>query len=86
MEHAMVIVSPLRRSVPGLSKDIQCHVRLCSLLHLQIIRSDIRPHMKWAVSLVIADGDLISLRFFFVCIYMSKLIIIPLTCSSVLMS
>ena len=27
-----------------------------SMLGLQIIRSDIRPHIKWAVSLVIAYG------------------------------
>ena len=26
-----------------------------ALLNLQIIRSDIRPHIKWVVSLVIAD-------------------------------
>ena len=44
---------------PGLSKDILCHVRyMCdyTFLNMQIIRSDIRPHIKWAVSLVIAYG------------------------------
>ena len=38
---------------PSLSKDIRCHV-YHTFLKLQITRSDIRPHMKWAVSLVIA--------------------------------
>ena len=38
---------------PGLSKDIWCHICQYSLLCLQITRSDIRLHMKWAVSLVI---------------------------------
>ena len=42
---------------PGLSKDIRCHVRMTILfLNLQITRSDIRPHIKWAVSLMIAYG------------------------------
>ena len=41
----------------GFSKNIQWHVRpyffpLC----LQMPKSDIRPHVKWAVSLVIAHG------------------------------
>ena len=31
---------------PGLSKDIQCHVRPCFFLNLQITRSDIKPHIK----------------------------------------
>ena len=35
----------------GFSKDIQFHV--C----LQISRADIRPHVKWFVNLVIADGQ-----------------------------
>ena len=47
---------------PGLSKDIECHVRPYSFLRLQITKSDIRPHEKWAVGLVIADGHLIFLR------------------------
>ena len=32
-----------------------------TFLNLQITRSDIRPHMKWAVSLVFAYGTLIFL-------------------------
>ena len=38
----------------GLSKDIQCHVWSYSFLCLQITKLDIRPHIKWAVNLVIA--------------------------------
>ena len=38
---------------PGLSKDIRCHVWPYVSINLQISRSDIRPHIKWAVSLVI---------------------------------
>ena len=39
---------------PGLSKDILCHVGPYFLYkQVQISRSDIRPHIKWAVSLVI---------------------------------
>ena len=41
---------------PGLSKDIQCHVWPYFFPNLHITRSDIRPHIKWAVSLVIAYG------------------------------
>ena len=45
----------------GISKDIQ--YRVCTLfLCLQITRSDIRPHVKWAVSLVPAKSHLIFLR------------------------
>ena len=37
-------------------------------LNLQIIKSDIRPHIKWAVSLVLAYGDFyIPLGFMWVC-------------------
>ena len=36
----------------GLRKDIRCHVWPYFFLNLQIARSDIRPHIKWAVSLV----------------------------------
>ena len=40
---------------PGLSKDIGYHVTMTiPFLNLQITRSDIRPHIKWAVSLVTA--------------------------------
>ena len=36
---------------PGLSKDIQCHVRMTiHFLNLQLTRSDIWPHTKWAIS------------------------------------
>ena len=38
---------------PGLSKDIRCHVWPYFYKQVQISRSDIRPHIKWAVSLVI---------------------------------
>ena len=41
---------------PGLSKDIQCHVRYYSFLRLHITRSDIRQHLDCSVRLVIADG------------------------------
>ena len=41
---------------PRLSKDIQCHVWPYIFLNLQITRSDIRPHIKSAVSLVIVCG------------------------------
>ena len=40
----------------GLSNDIRCHVCLYSFLCLHITKLDIRPQVKWAVSLVIADG------------------------------
>ena len=52
---------------PGPCKNIWCHVWPYSFLCLQIIRSDIRPHAKWAVSLMIADDHLIFLRGF--CVY-----------------
>ena len=39
--------------IPCFSKEIQCHVWLL-FLHLQITRSDIRPHIKWDASLVSA--------------------------------
>ena len=57
---------------PGLSKDIRCHVWSYSFLCLQIIRSDIKPHVfsmpanhqikhkaafKFDVSLVITHGQ-----------------------------
>ena len=40
-------------------------IRLCdsvSFIFLQITRSDIRPHVKWTVSLVIAGGHLIFIK------------------------
>ena len=43
-------------------QDIRCHVWPDSFNCLQITRSDIRPHVKWAVSIVIADGHLVFLR------------------------
>ena len=46
---------------PGLSTDIQCHVWACSFLSMQITRSDLRPKVKYVVSLVIADGQFIFL-------------------------
>ena len=47
---------------PGLRKDIWFHIWPRSFLCMRITRSDIRLHVKWAVSLVIADGWLIFLR------------------------
>ena len=41
---------------PGLSEDTQYHVRPHSILCLKMTKSDIRPQVKWAVSLVIAEG------------------------------
>ena len=42
---------------PGLRKDIRCHcMTILFFLNLEITRSDIRPHIKWAVSLVITYG------------------------------
>ena len=41
---------------PGLSKGIWCHVLSSLFLNLQVTRSDVRPHIKWAVNLVIAYG------------------------------
>ena len=53
-----------RLMTPGHSKSIRCHTSIWpySFLCLQITRSDIRSHLKGAVSLVIADGHLIFLR------------------------
>ena len=45
---------------PGLCKDILCHVWSCSFVCLQNTRADIRPQVKWAVSLMIAYGPLYS--------------------------
>ena len=42
--------------MPGLSKDIQCHEWAYSVRSLQIIKSSIRPQVKWAVNLMIVDG------------------------------
>ena len=43
---------------PGLSKDIQCHVRPWSICYAcKSSRADIRLQVKWSVSLVIADGN-----------------------------
>ena len=36
--------------------DIRHHIRHHKSFNLQITRSDTRPHMKWAISLVNADG------------------------------
>ena len=41
---------------PGLSQDIQCHGWPYFFLNLQFTRSDIWPHIKLAVSLVITCG------------------------------
>ena len=62
---------------PGLTKDIWCHVWPYSFLCLQITRSDTRPHAKWAVSLVIADGHLIFLSGFCWYVWVNRLTINP---------
>ena len=41
---------------PGLSKDIRCHALPYFFFNLKTARSDISPHIKWAVSLVFAYG------------------------------
>ena len=41
---------------PCLSEDIRCHVWPYFFLNLEITGSDIRPHINWAVSLVIIYG------------------------------
>ena len=64
---------------PGLSKDIWCHARPYSFLCMQITRSGIRQHVKWAVSLVIADGHFI---FFRACVGMHGLGVCPKIVSS----
>ena len=47
---------------PGLSKDIQCRTTIL-FLNLQITRSNIRPHTRWAVSLVIVHDHMATLIF-----------------------
>ena len=55
--------------IPGLSKDIRCHVQPYFFLNLQVTESDIRPHIKWAVSLVITYGHFnLPQGFVWVCI------------------
>ena len=56
---------------PGLGKDIRCHVWPYSFLCLHITRSDIRLHLKWAVSLVMAHGHWIFHTW--VCVGMNEL-------------
>ena len=52
-----VLVGMCCLMTPGLSKDIRCHVwPYFFFLNLQITRSDIRPHIKLAVNLMIANG------------------------------
>ena len=41
---------------PGLRKDIRCHEWPYTFLNLQITSPNIRPHIKWILSLVIAYG------------------------------
>ena len=54
----------------GVSKDIQPHMYATSYsFNLQITKSDTRPHIKWAVSLVIVDGQF-NLPLWFVQTYM----------------
>ena len=47
---------------PGLSKGIRCHVWPHTSLYLQITISHIRPYLKLAVSLMIADGHFINVN------------------------
>ena len=44
---------------------------------LQITRSDIRPHVKWAVNLVIAAGNLIFLRGLCRCVWVNIPSLVP---------
>ena len=59
-KHAYDWVSFVFYDISSLSKDIQCHVWSYSFLRLQITIADIyvRPHIWWAIRLVIADGHL----------------------------
>ena len=54
---------------PGLSKDIRCHVHCMAMIfqNLQITRPDIRPNIKWAVSLLITYGHNLPQGFVWVC-------------------
>ena len=56
---------------PGLSWNIQCHVHPYSFPMLAVTRSDIRPLIKWAASLVIADGPF-NLAQGFVLVFIGK--------------
>ena len=63
---------------PGLRKDIWCHVWPYYYLYLQITKSDMRPQVKWAVSLVIAHDDVnLSLEFKLVCLGQHTYFIAP---------
>ena len=46
----------------GFSKDIRCPIELHSFVCLQVTRTDIRPQVKYDVSLVIADSRLVFSR------------------------
>ena len=46
----------------GFRKDIRCHVWPYFFLNLQTTRLDMRPHIKWAVSLMIAFGHFIYIH------------------------
>ena len=60
---------------PGLSKDILCHVLTILFLNVQITGSDIRPHIKWVVSLVIAYGHFnLPQGFVWACMYVVNIL------------
>ena len=63
----------------GLSKNIWCHVWPYYFLFLHIIRSDIRSHVKWAISMVIVDDHLIFLRVFCAYVWVNIFILSPPT-------
>ena len=53
---------------PGLSEDFAVIYDHTLFVNLQITRSDIRPQVKWAVNLVIAEGHFkLPQRFVWVC-------------------
>ena len=79
--HLVMFQSGSLQGQPGLCvrprKDIWCHVWSYSFLCVQILSSDIRLHVKWAVSLVIADGHLIFLRAVCGCAWVNTLTLSP---------
>ena len=68
--------------MPGLGKDFQCPIHHHTLSTPQILLSDIRLHIKWAVSLLTAYGyfDINILQYFaWVCVSQHIHSISPLT-------
>ena len=64
---------------PGLCKGIRCHVWPHFFIKLQMSRADIRPHIKWVVSLVIAYGHFdFPQRFVWVCMWVRNILTLSL--------